>query len=197
MHAGNLGAAHLLADTEGKQFLPGALCAMGLAVPFDPCKDASNLYASLFATGRVQAARICIAPATAIIVINLYAFTGSSQDPSKMQSTSTLLGSVFEFAAQFREPVLIVGDCQANPWEVPAAYAAFGGWTDAIAATGEDQAISRPDTFSRVGTWDDPDSPSSSIDMVLLNQAACQIVASVQVNTSWFSARLARSDFPG
>ena len=145
-------------------------------------EDASGHFASCLSSTRVSFAWTSINSTNAMLVVNVYGFSGAQSDSAKHVATDNLLKQVLELVSQFGNvPIAICGDFQAVPHSFPCVREAIarGIYFDPLLSHG-DNGFDRPFTFCRSSDWD-PSKSLSSIDGILLNHVAFASLQSAEV----------------
>ena len=99
--------------------------------PLDP--SSCTIYQSLYASKRVVAVWVQVAPKVQLLVFSIYAKTAASKFPEVHAENNHLLELVFECAAQYGPvPVIVCGDFQLNPSHYASVSAAVNNhsWID-------------------------------------------------------------------
>ena len=113
--------------------------------PFDP--STCTIYQSLYASKRVVAVWIQVAPQVRLLVFSVYAKTAASKYPEVHAENDHLLSQAFECAAQYGPvPVIVCGDFQLNPLHYASVSAVVNNhsWTDPLIQANEEGELTRP-----------------------------------------------------
>ena len=151
------------------------LAPAATTLEFSPMLDATGKYAKLFETKRVVAVWHQVASHLRVLVWSIYAKTGANSDPAAYEFNDALFEDVFLVSAQFGNiPVIVTGDFQAEPVHYHAISRAvnFLSWVDPLLKADDFGDFQRPITFSKDGCFLGLGEGCSSIDGILLNQAA-------------------------
>ena len=149
-------------------------------------EDASKHFHSCLATNRVVFAWTTINSSHSMLLVSVYGFSGAQYDPGKHVSTDNVLRQILELVAQFGNiPIAICGDLQAVPHSYSSIREAIArGYLYDPFLTHDGEAMDRPFTFCRTRDWKNDEASKSSIDAILLNQAAHNFLVKTEVDYS-------------
>ena len=149
-------------------------------------EDASKHFHSCLATNRVVFAWTTINSSHSMLLVSVCGFSGAQYDPGKHVSADNVLRQILELVAQFGNiPIAICGDFQAVPHSYSSIREAIArGYLYDPFLTHDGEAMDRPFTFCRTRDWKNDEASKSSIDAILLNQAAHNFLVKTEVDYS-------------
>ena len=150
--------------------------------PVEP--SSCTIYQSLYASKRVAAVWVQVAPKVRLLVFSLYAKTAASKYPEIHAENNHLLSQIFECAAQFGPvPVIVCGDFQLNPLQYECVSAAINhhSWSDPLVQVNQEGELFRPLTYSNDGLFTGLGERCTSIDGILCNHIAFSALRHIEV----------------